>query len=344
MNIDKTILKILDRAQAGVAPTREDCVAMLDCSPTSVEASVIRGMADGISRRRFGNQAFIFGQIGIEINACPGRCKFCSFAEGHTNFEAGAMSLDDILASAGSFTASGDLYALFLMTMHLFDFDRLIHIVRAIREQMPSKPDLVVNIGDFDRAQADALRAAGVNGAYHVCRLREGTDTSLDPTRRKETVRIIKDAGFDWYYCCEPIGPEHTSEELVEQMFFGFEHGCSQHAAMRRVYLPNAPLAHYGQISELRLGQATAVVALASLACPDTRIIGVHEPNLIGLTSGANSVFAETGANPRDTAKNTAGHRGLDIRACKAMLYEAGFDYLLTASGEHRSLAEAFKE
>lgn len=86
------------------------------------------------------------------------------------------------------------------------------------------------------------------------------------------------------------------------------------------------------------------MVALASLACPDTRIIGVHEPNLIGLTSGANSVFAETGANPRDTAKNTAGHRGLDIRACKAMLYEAGFDYLLTASGEHRSLAEAFKE
>jgi len=341
--IDKTILKILDRAREGIAPTRAECVAMLDCPPASPEASLIRGTADGISRRRFGNQAFIFGQIGIEINACPGRCKFCSFGEGHTTFEAGAMSLDDILASVDSFTTSGDLYALFLMTMHLFDFDRLINIVHAIRERMPSKPDLVVNIGDFDRAQADALKAAGVNGAYHVCRLREGTDTSLDPMRRKETVRIIKDAGLDWYYCCEPIGPEHTSEELVEQMFFGFEHGCTQHAAMRRVYLPNAPLAQYGQITELRLGQATAVVALASLACPDTRIIGVHEPNLIGLTSGANSVFAETGANPRDTEENTAGHRGLDIRACKAMLCEAGFDYLLTPSGERRLIGEVYK-
>ncbi len=344
MKIDKTILRILDRAEEGIAPSKDDCVAMLDCPPTSVEASVMRGVTDGITRRRFGNQAVILGQIGIEIDACRGRCKFCSFGEGHTDFEPRTMSPDEILAGAHSFTESGDLYALFLMTMHVFDFERLVDVVRRIREQMPSRPQIVVNIGDFDRKQAEALKAAGVNGAYHVCRLREGTDTALDPERRKETIKTIKDAGLDWYYCCEPIGPEHTSEELVEQLFLGIEYGCSQHAAMRRVYIPKAPLAHYGQITELRLGQMTAVVALASLACPDTKNIAVHEPNLIGLTSGANAVYAETGANPRDTEENTTGHRGRDIRACKAMLYEAGFDYLLTASDEHRSLAETFKE
>jgi biotin synthase len=70
----------------------------------------------------------------------------------------------------------------------------------------------------------------------------------------------------------------------------------------------------------------------------------VHEPNLIGLTSGANVVYAETGANPRDTEENTTGHRGRDIAACKAMLYEAGFKQLLVAPGERRPLAAAFRE
>ncbi|NQV32802.1 MAG: radical SAM protein [Phycisphaeraceae bacterium] len=342
MKINEKILKILDRAQEGIAPSKTDCVAMLDCSPTSMEASVMRGVADVIMRHRFRNEAIILGQIGIEIDACPGQCKFCSFGDGHTDFEPNAMSLDDLLLLVSHFTESGDLYALFLMTMHTFGFERLVDVVRRIRKRMPSKPQIVVNIGDFDRTQANALRAAGVNGAYHVCRLREGTDTALDPEQRKNTIKTIKDAGLDWYYCCEPIGPEHSSEELVTQLFLGIEYGCFQHAAMRRVYIPGTPLAHHGQITELRLAQVTAVVALASLASPDTKSIAVHEPNLIGLTSGANVVYAETGANPRDTEKDTSGHRGRDIQACKKMLYEAGFDRLLIAPNEYRSLAEEF--
>lgn len=329
----------------GIAPTKEEYVELLSFPPTSIEASLTRAVADNITRQRFGNQAVILGQIGIEINACPARCKFCSFGKGHTDFEASTMSFDDILAAARNFTASGDLHALFLMTMHIFDFERLIDVVRRIRAEKPAKPtQIVVNIGDFDRTQAERLKEVGVNGAYHVCRLREGSDTSLDPERRKRTIRTVKEAGLDWYYCCEPVGPEHTPEELAEQLFLGIEYGCAQHAAMRRVYLPSSPLAPHGQITELRSGQVTAVVALASMACPDTRMIAVHEPNLIGLTSGANAIYAETGANPRDTEENTTGYRGRDIRACKVMLYEAGFDALVTSSGERRTLIDVHKE
>ena len=150
--------------------------------------------------------------------------------------------------------------------------------------------------------QARELQAAGVNGAYHVLRLREGEDTALDPVQRRQTIGNIHDAGLDFYYCCEPIGPEHSPAELVEQMFVGIENGCFQHAAMRRVAVPGSPLAARGQITELRLAQITAVVALAALNSANTRNIAVHEPNLIGLTSGANVVYAETGINPRDTA------------------------------------------
>ena len=344
MKIDKKIASLLDRAQTGRAPTKEECVFLLQLPETSLEAALLRAAADSITRRRFNNEGVVLGQIGIEIAPCPGKCKFCSFGEGHTTFQSSVMSDEEILRSADNFTASKELYALFLMTMHTFDFERLARVVGMLRKRIPRETQIVVNIGDFGPTQARELKAAGVNGAYHVCRLREGTDTALDPEQRKATFRTIKDAGLDWYYCCEPIGPEHTPQELADQMFLGLEYGCFQHAAMRRVYIPSAPLAAHGQISELRLAQVTAVVALAALACPETKSIAVHEPNLLGLTAGANAVYSETGANPRDTEKDTTGHRGRDIKDCKLMLYEAGFGNLLTSPGKRSALADAYRQ
>jgi biotin synthase len=341
MTMDVSISRILDRVQEGIPPSKQDCVKLLDCPAASLEAAVTRAIADAMSRLRFGNEAMVLGQIGIEIDACPGKCSFCSFAETYTRFEPSLMSPDELLACAKRFTAGGNLYALFLMTPHRFNFNHLVAMVHLLRKQIPLQPRIVVNIGDFNREQAEALRDAGVSGAYHIRRLREEIDTNLRICDRKATIKAIKDAGLDLYYCCEPIGPEHSSEELVEQMFLGIEFGCFQHAAMRRVYVPGAPAAFRGQITELRLAQITAVVALASMACPETKNIAVHEPNLIGLTSGANGIYAEAGANPRDTAENTSMNRGRDMEACMNMLYEAGFDHILTAPGKRRLLKNA---
>lgn len=342
MNIDPKIAQIFDKILSGTAPSKDDCRSMLECGEHTVEAAMIRAVADAMTRKRFNNEGIILGQIGIELGACPANCLFCSFGEDHTEFETHAMSIDEILACSHRFADSGDLFALFFMTMHEFDYENLLHTVRTVRERLSHQPQIVINIGDFDRRQADELRAAGVNGAYHVQRIREGKDSDLDPQERIKTIRVIKEAGLDWYYCCEPVGPEHSPQELVDQMFLGVEYECFQHAAMRRVYFPTSPLAHHGQISELRLAQITAVVALASMGCAETKNIAVHEPNLIGLTSGANVVYAEAGANPRDTEEETSEHRGRDIATCKTMLYEAGFENLLTASGEYRSLKQAY--
>ncbi len=324
---------ILDRALAGQAPRHEECAYLLGFPADALETSLLRAVADHVSRGRFGNEALLLGQIGVETGPCPGNCRFCVFGEGHTMVESGRLPREEVLRRAREFAADGDLFALFLMTMHDFDFEELLALVEAARAEMPPHTQVVVNIGDFDRSQAQELHAAGVNGAYHVCRLREGTDTDLDPARRRETFRVIRESDLDFYYCCEPIGPEHGPQELVEQLFLGIEYGCFQHAAMRRVYLPDGPLAARGQITELRLAQVVAVVALATLECPQTKNIAVHEPNLIGLTSGANVVYAESGSNPRDTETDTAGHRGRDMAACREMLYEAGFTALRRGGG-----------
>jgi biotin synthase len=344
MKADRKVLNLLDMAQTGRAPGKEECAFLLQFPETSLEVALLRAVSDSIARQRFNNEGIVLGQIGVEIAPCPGMCKFCGFGEGHTTFEPSIMSDEDILLNADSFTASGELYALFLMTMHTFDFERLVQIVRIVRARISRETQIVVNIGDFDQAQARDLKSVGVNGAYHVCRLREGIDTALDPEQRKATIRTIKDSGLDWYYCCEPIGPEHSPQELADQIFIGLEYECFQHAAMRRVYIPSVPLSLGGQISELRLAQVTAVIALATLACSELRSIAVHEPNLLGLTAGANTIYAETGANPRDTEKNTAGHRGRNIKDCKMMLYEAGFENLLTSPDKRITLTDTFRQ
>ncbi|QNN23378.1 hypothetical protein HED60_14190 [Planctomycetales bacterium ZRK34] len=338
--IDSGVRGILNEALAGRAPGREQCEALLGFHERTIEANLTRAVADTLSRRRFGNQAMLLGQIGIETFACPARCGFCVFGEGHTQFPETRLSLDQIIEQAEGLAGGGDLYALFLMTMHTFEIDRLTSIVAGVRKALPLQTQIVVNIGDFDRQQAEALKAAGVDGAYHVQRLREGDDTVLDPAERLRTIDAVREADLDWYYCCEPLGPEHTPTEIVDQLMLGVERGCFQHAAMRRVWLDHSPLAQRGQISELRLGQITAVVSLASGACAETTTIAVHEPNLIGLTSGANVVYAEAGANPRDTSTDTRDHRGLDIIGARRMLYEAGFTAIRRGDGSTSPLNE----
>lgn len=324
-NKDSRLQTILDAAMAGKATSRDDCIYLLSFHETSIESGLIRSISDAVSRKKFKNEAILLGQIGIETFACPANCRFCVFGEGHTRFPETRLTTEEVIERAIQFACDGDLYALFLMTMHEFDRARLLEIVTAVKGAIPAQTQIVVNIGDFDHGFARELYQSGVNGAYHVCRLREGIDSDLDPEARKKTFSAIRNVGMDFYYCCEPVGPEHTNEEIVDQLMLGIEYGCFQHAAMRRVYLPNSPLAKHGQITELRLAQIVAVVALASLECATTENIAVHEPNLLGLTSGANVIYAESGANPRDSATDTAGHRGLDMAGARKMFYEAGF-------------------
>jgi biotin synthase len=333
MTISQSLLDILAKAEENRPPSKQECRRLLSFPEQSLEARHLMAAADYISRRRFNNNAVLLGQIGIETRPCPGRCKFCAFGEGHTLFEHSQLSMEQVLERALAFSEQGDLYALFLMTMHDFNFQQLLDIVSAVRRTIPRRIQIVVNTGDFDSIQGNELRSAGVAGAYHICRLGEGVDTAFSPAQRIRTLEAIKQAGMDLYYCCEPIGPEHTPEELADQMFIGIDYGCSQHTAMRRVYVPGTPLASRGQITERRLAQIAAVVTLAALGCNEMKSIAVHEPNLLGLCAGANAIYAETGANPRDTAADTAGHRGLDMNDCRSMLGEAGFSGLMRGDG-----------
>lgn len=328
MTNNKKLLEILDRAQGGVSPNKAECKFLLELDENSLDAYLLRAVANNIIRHGNDNSAIILGQIGIDISGCSGNCKFCTFGKEHTELTPHRMGTDELTAKIKSFCDAGDLYGLYLMTMHDYDLDFLLDAIRLARKTAPETTQIWVNMGDSDRDTMMEIKKSGVTGIYHVCRIGEGEDTDLDPKNRIKTMENALSAGLELYTCCEPIGPEHTPEQLIENMFIGIDLGCTQHAAMRRVAVPGSPLAGRGQISETRLAQIVAVIALASFTTETMEYMGVHEPNKLGYTSGANIITAESGANPRDSKAETSENRGFDMNACRKMLYECGFTHL----------------
>ena len=329
--ITPKIQDILSRALEQKAPTRQEMITLLQLPEQSAEAGILRAVANQISRKRLGNNAVLSGQIGYSTAPCAGDCVFCAFGAGHSVFPTMKLSTEEVVRRAVEMTSSGLLFNLWLMSMHDFDFEEFLNLLAAVRAVIPSNVILSSNVGDLSLSQTRELKAAGLSSAYHTIRLREGIDTKLDPKIRIQTVQNIQEAGLSWGFCCEPIGPEHTPEELADHILFGMSLNPKSFGAMRRVYLPNSPIANRGQITFLRHAQIVAVVALATLADPEIVAIGGHEPNLICLTSGANNACAESGANPRDAATETTGNRGLTVLDCARMFYEAGFDGVIRA-------------
>jgi biotin synthase len=328
MLINKRFNEIIEKAQNLQVISKEECIYLLKLKETSLETSVLMAVANDLSRKKAKNSGVILGQIGVDVAECAGNCKFCVFGKDHAKFPKQRTTDDELKAKAIEFAGHDDLYGLFLMTMHDYNIDVLLNAVEIVKKNIPSHTQIWVNVGDSNINAFKALKKAGVKGAYHVCRLREGIDTDLDPKARRATMEAIISAGLDLYTCCEPIGPEHSPEELVENIFIGIELGCFQHAAMRRVAVPGAPLAELGQITELRLAQIVAVITLATLTTKSLRYLSVHEPNQAGLLAGANVVTAESGANPRDTGIETSKSRGFRMGNCRKMLFDAGFTSL----------------
>ncbi|NQT58327.1 MAG: radical SAM protein [Bacteroidetes bacterium] len=321
--------ELLEGAREGKGLTRQESIYLLDFDETSFESSLIRGTANALTRERLENSAVILGQIGLETDICTGGCRFCTFGNRDTQISSFRISDEVLRQKIEEFTINGDLYGLYLMTMHDYDMDRLLNAVRISKEVTPPQTQIWVNIGDSDLETYRILKNAGVQGAYHVNRLREGIDTNLSPKDRIRSMEHIIDAGLELYTCCEPIGPEHTNEELVENFFIGIDLGCTQHAVMKRIPVQNTPLAQLGQISEIRLAHIAAVVTLALGKAKSFKFMSIHEPNQVGLLSGANLITAESGANPRDISLDTDNHRGWTVERCRKLLRDSGFSSLM---------------
>ena len=331
MKFEPHFESIISNVFNGRGPNKDECVYLLGFAPHSLESTYMMSIANDISRKKSGNAGIMYAQIGIDVAPCSANCKFCAFAQEHFALQPKRMNMQEISECVHALADDGDLFGVFLMTTHTFDMGYLLEAVKVTRAALPSYSPVWVNVGDMSVKEARQLKEAGVEGAYHCLRLREGVDTNLDPKERLKTFNAIQKSGLSLYTCCEPIGPEHTPQEIVDRIFLSLEYGAIQLSAMRRVMIPNLPIAERGQISLLRLAQITAILMLISVSFPQVAAAACHESNLLGLMAGSNVAAVEIGANPRDEVANTAENRGLSMNNCRRMLFEAGYTSIITA-------------
>lgn len=298
---------------------KKNVIEMLNIPEESGEwDSIIKSSYD-YCRNAFGNKGYIFAQIGLNNAPCSGKCRFCSLAEGGNIFtESTEKSTLEVMSLVGQLKYVSDL---FLMTTADYSFKKVINLACLVRKSLPQEKNLVANIGDFDLSHAKQLKDAGFSGVYHIKRLREGIDTAIDPKTRENTINAAIKAGLDIYYCIEPIGAEHTAQEIADMIEYASTLNIRVMAAMRRVSVPGTPLFARGEVSERRLTQITAVTALA---IKPTISMNAHEPCKQTLQAGVNQLYAEFGLNPRDISAETSSSRGLSIQAAKNMLEQHG--------------------
>lgn len=146
MRLDAKLEKMLDKVLSGDRLPKEDCKYLLSIPETSFESSLLRGMAAKLVRGRNGNSAIILGQIGVDIAPCPGGCKFCNFGDGHTHIREERLSEEALREKISGFCEHGDLYGLYLMSMHDYDLRRFLEVVRLARAIAPAATQIWANV------------------------------------------------------------------------------------------------------------------------------------------------------------------------------------------------------
>lgn len=320
-----TVKQIVDKALDGKEINKEEITRLFQLSPVSEEAFLVRYGSRKMSEAAHG-YGEIHGQVGLNLSPCPKNCEFCSFAASNGVFKENKVSpLEEVIEKCLAFEKAG-ANAVYLMATANFKFPQFLHIGREVKTQLDPDTVLVANVGDFDDEQAQLLKDAGFTGIYHALRLGEGVTTGIKKEERLKTLEAAKRAGLVIGTCVEPVGPEHSIEELVEKTLITREACPCFSGAARRISIPGTRLSTYGMVSEAKMAHILAVVRLAM----GYQVVGncTHEPNVIGADAGANLFWAETGSNPRDTEKETADSRGISVEKCREIYKEAEWKVL----------------
>ncbi|MEJ2657820.1 MAG: radical SAM protein [Desulfobacterales bacterium] len=311
------------KSQDGEQLSRKELIYLLSMSPDSSESYLVMAEANRISKDLTENRAEIHAQLALNLAPCPGNCAFCAFALKNGIFLQEIRLTPEASVAYAQQSEKDGANAIFIMTTAQYSFELFLEISQEIRGSLKPETILVANVGDQSLANARKIKDVGYSGVYHALRLREGIDSGLSPEKRRESILNFQEAGLMVGTCVEPVGPEHTSEELADMILYTASVNPSYSGAARRIPIPGTEIARRGTISELRMAQ---IVAVTRLGMPKT-VLGncTHEPCTLGGLGGANLFWAEVGANPRDTKEKTEEGRGETVETCRTIFQECGW-------------------
>ncbi|MGC9324572.1 MAG: radical SAM protein [Desulfomonilia bacterium] len=316
--IDDILKKSRDREHL----SDSDAMMLLNLDLNSREVYALMETADALSRETFYGKGENHFHIGINVEPCPFNCSFCSLTKQAGIFTSAEEFDIDMVLDWARLAEDVQADAINVMTTGMYDFERFLEIGRNIHAEV-STP-LVANTRDITHAEGERLLDAGFVGCYHALRLGEGKDTPFSPEKRLKTIKVIKDVGLLWMNCVEPVGPEHTREDIARLMVLARENGATYSGVMRRINFPGSPCESRGMITERELAR---MVAVSRLVMGDTvKAHCTHEPNTATLLAGANLFFPEVGASPRDSIADTGKGRGQTLAHCRILMIEMGLD------------------
>jgi biotin synthase len=211
MEVIMDISDLVHKSQNHEEFSNAELVQMLSYPSDSDENYRIMAEGNRISRTLTHNRAEIHGQFSLNLSPCSCNCKFCSFSRANGIFTRQTeISVEDAVQKALHFEEEG-VNAIFIMTTAHYSFEKFLEVSREIRKNLDPLTVMVANVGDKTLKQAQQIKDVGFSGVYHALRLREGTDTDLDPTHRKKSLGHFQEAGLQVGTCVEPVGPEHTN-------------------------------------------------------------------------------------------------------------------------------------
>lgn len=300
--MDKEIQALIDCAKkqglAGVTPDRKTILSLLEIRQGTEEMEYLLAAAQETAKLITCGKAYLWGAIGINFAKCSMNCSFCSFGEKWNIVkEEFSLSEEEILEEAAAYVRAG-VYYIVLRTTEFYDLEKLAGIACRIRREVPGVYELILNVGEFDLQMANRLYRCGVDGIYHAVRLREGIDTGFEPADRRQTLKAIQKSPLKLIHLVEPLGPEHTNEEIADAFLGAMEYGVFLSGVMARVPVKGTPLGDTKQLSKERAAHITAVLRLTGgYMVPN---ICIHPVSDQAVKAGANVVVIEKGAIPRD--------------------------------------------
>lgn len=320
-------MNIIDKAKEsalnGIPLSKEEIIELLEIPLNSEEDKLLRDAAYDVAMKKCDKKAYIWSAVGADYAPCLMNCKFCSFGKKWGIIKKQVhYSTKEIIDKARVFVENGAKYIV-LRTTEFYSIPKLLEIIKALREEVKGDYEVVFNTGELDMTISNLMVESGVNGVYHACRLREGIDTPFDPWDRKNTMNNVRRSGLKLISLVEPIGIEHTNEEIADNFLEILKCEAVISGAMARIPVPGTPLGEIERISDSRLAQIIAVLRLAGGNV--VKDICVHPATLEALKSGANIMVVETGAIPRDTNCENDSWHGMDMAKANKLLKDAGY-------------------
>lgn len=323
---NERVSEVVEKGLEGGGLTREETRELFKVPERTREAALIRWAGQELSLQAADGIAEIHGQIGLNSTKCPMDCGFCSFAKSATcrteDFE---LTRDEVLRYA-ELHLQNKVNLLLLLCTASYRFEKLLEMAEAVRANIPADMPLLVNCDDLTLDRCHQLKAAGVNGAYHAARMGEGVDTKIPVKKRIATFGHLREAGLSLQTCVEPIGPEHSVDELVEATFRCIEARPVSGGAARRVGLEGTRLFAKGMITEVRNADYVAIYRLASGIEPR---LNCSANTVMTASAGANLAWVELGLNPRDILSRTEqGGQAIPIKLARKTFHGAGWEIL----------------